>query len=292
MGYVDAAVGVKTGINFNGHKNRVGSFEPPRCVLLDKSLLTTLSRRHLRNGMCEIIKLAVIRDAPLFSLLEDRGATCLKTGFQDPAGDEILHRAVSVMVKELSSNLFEDELRRAVDFGHTFSYGFETEHGDHLLHGEAVILDVVLSTQIATRRGLLSAEESERIFQLLKRLGITPAVDLLHSERLWRSLQERVEHRNGPQHVPLPAGLGRCFFVEDITLPEIKAAVNALREREDVSVTHTHSRRSAHARRGRGEHGPRTIHEDPAGSKRGTRMSSGGTSGQLPYTFPDRGRGP
>src|SRR5215207_258830 len=69
MGYIDASVGVKTGINFNNHKNRLGSFEPPKKVFLDRNFLKTLPRRHLLNGMCEMIKLAVIKDSMLFQLL-------------------------------------------------------------------------------------------------------------------------------------------------------------------------------------------------------------------------------
>jgi len=53
MGYVDASVGIKTGLNFNGNKNRLGSFEPPLKVFLDKSFLKTLPMRHILNGVCE-----------------------------------------------------------------------------------------------------------------------------------------------------------------------------------------------------------------------------------------------
>lgn len=61
IGYVDASIGIKTGVNFNGNKNRLGAFASPQKVLLDKSLLKTLPKRHILNGLCEIIKLAVIR---------------------------------------------------------------------------------------------------------------------------------------------------------------------------------------------------------------------------------------
>ena len=53
------------------------------------------------------------------------------------------------MLEELQPNLFEEDLARKVDFGHTFSYGLETRHEAHLLHGEAVLLDILLSTVIA-----------------------------------------------------------------------------------------------------------------------------------------------
>ena len=84
MGYVDAALGIKAGINFNGNKNRLGAFEPPLAVLLDRSFLPTLPRRHLVNGVCEIIKLAIIRAAGLFQRLGRDAAravaTCSRAG--------------------------------------------------------------------------------------------------------------------------------------------------------------------------------------------------------------------
>ncbi len=86
MGYIDASVGIKTGINFNGNKNRLGTFAPPLMVLLDRSFLKTLPRRHILNGVCEIIKLAVIKDPELFTLLELYGVASVAAQFQDDFG--------------------------------------------------------------------------------------------------------------------------------------------------------------------------------------------------------------
>lgn len=230
MGYVDASVGIKTGINFNGHKNRLGSFEPPQRVLLDHTLLRTLAPRHLQNGLCEIIKLAVIADAGLFRLLERHGAHALANAFQDAHGVVMLDRAIGGMLAELAPNLHEEQLARKVDFGHSFSYGLETRHEDRLLHGEAVLLDILASTVIARQRGLLSADHATRIVQLVDTLGITPAIELLDAELMWQALLDRVEHRNGLQRVPLPAAIGECVFVNDITRAEIEASINTLND--------------------------------------------------------------
>ncbi|PWH17565.1 MAG: 2-epi-5-epi-valiolone synthase [Anaerolineae bacterium] len=228
MGYIDASVGIKTGINFNGHKNRLGSFEPPRCVLLDRAFLRTLPRRHILNGVCEIIKLAVIKDPHLFHLLEVSGLASIRAHFQDDPGGEMLDRAISSMLEELEPNLFEENLERKVDFGHTFSYGLETRHEAHLLHGEAVLLDILASTLIAQGRGLLSECEVERIFRLVHRLGIQLNTNLLDAALMWENLQERVEHRNGYQRVPMPNGIGNCIFLNDIRREEIEQAVQHL----------------------------------------------------------------
>jgi 3-dehydroquinate synthase len=230
MGYVDASIGIKTGINFDRNKNRVGAFHAPQMVLLDKSFLKTLSRRHILNGLCEIIKLAVIKDADLFRLLEVHGTQSVNAHFQDEQGGLILDRAITGMLEELQPNLFEEDLARKVDFGHTFSYGLETRHETHLLHGEAVLLDILISTLIARRRNLLSEEDADRIFRLTDALGIVLDTFKLDPCLLWQSLTERTYHRNGLQRVPMPCGIGDCVFLNDINMSEVEAAAKALEE--------------------------------------------------------------
>ncbi len=220
MGYVDASVGIKTGVNFNGAKNRMGSFDAPKAVILDKSFLHTLTNRHILNGVGEILKLAVIKDINLFNLLEIDGLKAIKTKFQT-FGEEILNLSIQGMIEELSPNLFEDNLERSVDFGHTFSPALEMFDVDNLLHGEAVAIDVFFSVVLAFKRSIISFKEKSRVLKLMKNLdlpfyhkGLTPTL-------LWEGLQERTHHRDGLQRVPLPSPLGQCIFVNDITQEEI-----------------------------------------------------------------------
>ncbi len=234
MGYVDASIGIKTGFNFNGNKNRLGAFHAPQMVLLDKSFLLTLPRRHILNGLCEIIKLAVIKDPCLFHLLETHGEQSVDAHFQDEHSGIILDRAIEGMLEELEPNLFEEDLARKVDFGHTFSYGLETRHEAHLLHGEAVLLDILLSTVIARGRNLLTEEEMGRIFNLTDTLGIKLNASLLDPSLLWASLMERTYHRNGLQRVPMPRGIGGCVFLNDINADEVESAVKILEDRINI----------------------------------------------------------
>jgi 3-dehydroquinate synthase len=224
IGYVDASVGIKTGINFRGHKNRVGAFTAPEKVLLDRSFLRTLPRRHLLNGLCEIFKLAVISDLPLFELLEADGLACIETNFQDETGTSILDRAIQRMLDELQLNLFEDDLARKMDFGHTFGYGLETCAGSQCLHGEAVLIDVLVSSTLAQSRGLLRRSELDRIVRLADALDIIPSLRPLDAGMLWESLQERTLHRNGWQRIPLPHGIGNCAFVNDVEWDEVRSS--------------------------------------------------------------------
>jgi len=228
MGYVDASIGIKTGVNFNGHKSRLGSFEPPLKVLLDKTFLKTLPQTHILDGTCEIIKLAIIKDAELFGLLEEYGTLSVEANYQNEMGGVILDRAITGMLEELEPNLYEDDLERKVDFGHTFSYGLEIRNEAYILHGEAVLLDIVTSIMIAHERGLLSDAEVDRIFHLIEDLGIRLNTSVLEPDDLWESLEERTYHRNGFQRVPMPNGIGECIFLNDIELHEIQSAYDAL----------------------------------------------------------------
>ncbi len=230
IGYVDAAIGVKTGVNFNDHKNRIGAFSAPQLVLLDRAFLKTLPRRHILNGVCEIIKLAIIKDAGLFGLLEAAGAWSVRAQFQDETGGAILDRSIGGMLDELQSNLLEQDLARRMDFGHTFSYGLETRPEADLLHGEAVLLDISLSCLLARSRNLLSQGETERIFRLMNGLGMILDTSCLDPAHLWHSLEERTCHRNGLQRVPLPHGIGGCVFVNDIGPDELEAGVRLMED--------------------------------------------------------------
>lgn len=227
MGYVDAAIGIKNGVNFNGHKNRLGSFEAPLKVFLDKAFFKTLPQKYILDGICEIIKLAVIKDIGLFELLEQYGAGSVEAKFQNEEGDLILDRTITGMLEELEPNLFEDDLQRSVDFGHTFSYGLEIQNAG-ILHGEAVLLDIIFSTMIANQRGLLSDAEVERIFRLVDDLGIRVNFNALNPKDLWDALDERTCHRNGFQRVPMPNGLGECVFLNDIEQHEITSSYQTL----------------------------------------------------------------
>ena len=230
MGYIDAAVGIKTGINFNGNKNRMGSFEPPKAVILDRTFLKTQSKRHIINGYGEILKLAIIKDATLFSQLEDRGVSCLNNKFQNRDGGNILDRVITGMINELVPNLYEDNLERSVDFGHTFSPILEMRFQDTLLHGEGVAIDVLISSLLAKERDLISHAELNRIIKLIKIMDLNIDFRGVSADILWNGLLERSYHRDGMQRMPLPHKIGGCIFVNDILHTELKKACEKIKK--------------------------------------------------------------
>ncbi len=230
MGYVDAAIGIKCGVNLNNGKNRIGSFEPPLKVLLDPDFLRTLSNRQILNGVGEIIKLAIISDAKLFNGLELLGNSCVQKKFQGSDCKLILDRSINAMLDNLASNLYEEDLSRSVDFGHTFSLAYEMELGNDLLHGEAVVVDVILSIFLAKTKGVLAAAAADRILKLIGAFDYDFSRVFLKTEILWASLLERQKHRDGQQRIPLPCGVGKHVFANDVTYEELDRSNGLLKD--------------------------------------------------------------
>ncbi|MGC4757628.1 sedoheptulose 7-phosphate cyclase [Micromonospora trifolii] len=230
IGLVDAGVGVKTGVNFNGHKNRLGTYAPAELTLLDRFFLSTIDERHISNGLAEILKIALIKNYDLFRVLEEHGPRLLDEKFQGrtPIGDEaavaVLHAATRGMLEELQPNLWEVELERRVDYGHTFSPTIEMRALPHLLHGEAVCVDMALTTVIGWRRGLVTKQERDRVLAVMSALKLPTWDPMLHPEVLSQALQDTVRHRDGMQRLPLPVGIGGVTFVNDVTEEEIRIA--------------------------------------------------------------------
>lgn len=82
MAAVDASIGIKTAVNFHGRKNKMGTYCAPLAVFIDKTFLKTLGARHLSNGSAEILKMACIKDAELFDLLEKHSKDLVQSHFQ------------------------------------------------------------------------------------------------------------------------------------------------------------------------------------------------------------------
>lgn len=236
MGMVDAGVGAKTGVNLGQHKNRLGAYHPALVTLIDRRFLRSLSERHVANGLAEILKIALVKDAGLMELLEQHGTRLITERLQavdsldgGACAQEVISRAIHSMLAELQPNLWEHRLTRLVDYGHSFSPAIEMHALPELLHGEAVSVDMAFCTVLARRRGWLTGEQQDRVLRLMRALRLPSWHTACTPALLVRALQETVRHRDGRQRLPLPVGIGGVRFVDDLKEAEISAALAELR---------------------------------------------------------------
>lgn len=231
LGMVDAGLGAKTSINHFGRRNRLGSYFPPIATIIDQQFLKTLDPKEITYALGEIIKIATIKDEQLFCSLEGGLEKCLESNFNCVEGEYIIRASISSMMEELIPNLWEKDLKRVVDFGHTFSpipemQSLTDKKVPALSHGEAVALDVLLSCKLAVGRKSLSEKDYKRVKGLIEKSGLPVSHPYFKDPYLlWDSLLDASRHRDGNQNVPVPESIGKGFFLQDITLDEIKEAV-------------------------------------------------------------------
>ena len=229
IGLIDASVAIKVAVNHGKYKNRLGAFHASQKVILDFSFLKTLPTDQVRNGMAELIKIAVVANRGIFELLEKNGEDLLLTrfGYLDGAREtreiahEVTYDAISTMLNLEVPNLHELELDRAIAYGHTWSPTLELTPDVPMFHGHAVNVDMAFSATVAEQRGYISTSERDRIFRLMSRVGLALDSPYLTSELLWKATDSIIQTRDGLLRAAVPRPVGTCFFVNDLTTTEL-----------------------------------------------------------------------
>eukprot|EP00180_Rhodochaete_pulchella_P000615 Plantae.Rhodophyta-Rhodochaete_pulchella.ctg14525.p1 GENE.Plantae.Rhodophyta-Rhodochaete_pulchella.ctg14525~~Plantae.Rhodophyta-Rhodochaete_pulchella.ctg14525.p1 ORF type:complete len:419 (+),score=64.51 Plantae.Rhodophyta-Rhodochaete_pulchella.ctg14525:179-1258(+) len=233
LAIVDASVGVKTGVDYVSKtkgplKNRMGSFYAPCAAFLDKTFIRTQDDRNIQNGLGEIMKLALVRSEELFGLLEEHGTRLIEERFQgqDGVADRVIELSIQIMLEELGPNLWEANLERCVDYGHTFSKIIEMVATPPIMHGEAVNVDGLCCAVLSQQRGWISEDTLQRIFNCMRRLGLrTFDAACTDVSVMWKGLEDAVEHRHGKQRLPLVTRIGGCGFANDVTRDAVETMV-------------------------------------------------------------------
>lgn len=203
LAMVDSSLGGKTGFDLPQAKNMVGAFYPPRFVLADPGLLSTLPERELRNGLAETIKHGIIGDPDLFALCE--------SGL--PAIEENLGRLVSqsmaVKLRVIEQDPFEKNLRQALNLGHTVGHGVELASRFSLSHGESVAIGTAVEAQMAEEMGLSEPGLTERIRSALRGVGLPVDIpDELSPAMIARAMQHDKKRSGGKLRFALPVKIG------------------------------------------------------------------------------------
>jgi len=219
VGQVDVGVGVKTGVNHGGSKNFLGSYYPPYASINDRVFLRTLPTREIRCGMAEVLKMALVRDGHLFETIERHQAALLAPGGEagvDHIERYVVDRAIQLMLEELAPNLREHNVERLVDFGHTFSPVIEVASGFAIKHGEAVAVDMALSSRIAVLLGLLDESSYRRIVHLIHALGLPVfSSSTCIPSNAERALRDAYDRRGRRVNLVVPVALGAATFLRD-----------------------------------------------------------------------------
>ena len=165
LAQVDAAVGGKTGVNFDNYKNMLGIIRQPKFTFICPSVLESLSSRDFLSGAAEMLKSFIIEDGGWYGRavewLKGYSSTDAKGTYLQENVEELsalIGTAVSVKAGIVSRDQFEGGERRKLNLGHTFAHAIETlaqrkrmesEDAPDITHGEAVAMGMVLAAELS-----------------------------------------------------------------------------------------------------------------------------------------------
>ncbi len=190
LAMVDAAIGGKNGVNSGLHKNSIGTITQPDFILFDTSFLKTLPIEEWSNGFAEIIKYALIFDAPLFDELAQNDL-----GYYLEPGN--LNSVMERCVRWKNKTVIEDErergIRKLLNFGHTIGHAIENQYA--LPHGKAVAIGMVIAAHISESVAELDSKVSTKLKDVLNKYQLPTAfqLDVAETMKILKSDKKRVK---------------------------------------------------------------------------------------------------
>ena len=230
MASVDAAVGGKTGINFNGLKNEVGSFYPPECVFIDCEFLRTIDRDNLLSGYAEMIKHALISSMDIY-------ASVLLFDLDAKIDYAFLNRMVaqSVAVKEriVEEDPKEHGIRKALNFGHTIGHAYESlsfKKNRPLLHGHAVAAGIVSELYLSHKVCGFPMEKLSQVVYYLKEYYPAFVFDCKDYDALYELMTHDKKNEAGVINFTLLSQVGDVQINRQVSKEKILESLDFYRE--------------------------------------------------------------
>lgn len=167
LAMVDASVGGKTGINFNGLKNEVGVFAPADSVLIETEFLRSLDAQNFFSGYAEMLKHGLISNEAHWAELLNFNTDLIDYKYLKKLVGE------SVQVKEniVEQDPFEHGIRKALNLGHTVGHAFESlalAENRPVLHGYAVAWGIVCELYLSHLKTGFPKEKMRQTIQFIK----------------------------------------------------------------------------------------------------------------------------
>lgn len=219
LSMVDASVGGKTGVDFEGIKNHIGTTSEPKGIFVNPDFLKTLSARHIKNGYAEIIKIALIADVDFWKELKKL------TSVEEFSSEKIITKAIALKNTIVKKDLHEKGLRKSLNFGHTIGHALESaliQQKKDILHGEAIIYGMIIETEIAHLLKQITKAEATSINNYLNKIYKKIKITKATKDLLLKYVLHDKKNEAGSLCFSLPKGIGNYQLYENISIDLIK----------------------------------------------------------------------
>lgn len=229
LSQVDASVGGKTGIDFGGIKNLVGTFNQPKAVIIDVATLQTLPKREFIGGFAEIVKHGFIRDKDYFNQVTAKHPL----EFNSSEMVDIIAGSCAIKAAAIQRDPTEKGLRKILNFGHTIGHAIEAlslETETPLLHGEAVSIGMVAEAKLSQLMGFLSAKEVATITNSLRTMWLPITIKEIEVASIVDKMLSDKKNEKGSINFVLLDKIGKARYNQEVSQSILTEALLAVME--------------------------------------------------------------
>lgn len=207
LGAVDAAVGGKTGINFGGFKNEIGSFYPSESVIISSHFFHTLDKSALLSGFAEMIKHALINST-------EEWEEILSFSFDEidyPTLNELVFRSVKIKQDIVDKDPYEKDIRKALNLGHTTAHAFESfamSAEKPVPHGYAVAWGMIVELWLSYRLCGFPKEKLQKTVRYIQQNYGAYPISCDHYEALYEITRHDKKNIGDAIHFTLLGDIG------------------------------------------------------------------------------------
>ena len=205
LAMVDSSVGGKTAIDLPAGKNLAGTFYQPWLVLCDPDCLTTLPEDIFRDGCAEVIKYAVLGNAPFF---DD-----LRAGSAHAQLEHIIKTCVTMKRDIVAQDEFDRGQRQLLNLGHTFGHGIEACSGFAVSHGSAVAIGMAMMVRAAAAFGLCTEKTRDTVVDILRQYDL-PVDCAFRAEGMFPTILHDKKAAGDTINLIVPTAVGQCRIVK------------------------------------------------------------------------------
>lgn len=229
LAMVDASVGGKTGINFNGLKNEIGVFSPAEYVLIDTEFLKSLDSHNLLSGYAEMLKHGIISTTEHWAELLNVDLNQIDY----KALQQLVAHSVSIKEDIVEKDPFEKNIRKALNLGHTVGHAFESlalENNRPVLHGYAVAWGIICELYFSFIKVGFPKDKLRQTIQFIKENYGVLTFDCKQYDRLYEFMTHDKKNSAGIINFTLMGEIGDIRINQSANKEEILEILDFYRE--------------------------------------------------------------
>ena len=224
----DSSIGGKTGYNSPLGKNLIGTFYYAKKVLIDPQFLNTLDEANYKCGLGEILKYAFIekscKNKKFFNLLDF--LTINQTKDVRNEMPYIISCCAALKANVVSCDKKESNLRKILNFGHTFAHAFETYlNYKKLSHGQAVSYGIKCAAKLSYNLNKIDENYFNKINFMIDKFLLTDKKIKFKKEKIIELMAHDKKVQNGKINLLLPVAPLEVELFDNIDLPSLEASL-------------------------------------------------------------------